>query len=100
VKYLTYGDCNGAWTNNPHPQAIQDRKPFSGIAAEGAANTTIIIALDPGIGLGSVILGFLSERITLINTYLSCTLFFAFALGYFLLKGNSFYENHRIKEQS
>jgi MFS family permease len=66
----------------------------------GAANATIITAFDLGIGLGSVMLGFLSERITLGNTYLSCTLILAFALVYFILKGNSFYENHRIKEPS
>jgi MFS family permease len=66
----------------------------------GAANATIITAFDLGIGLGSVWLGFLSERTTLGNTYLSCTLILAFAFVYFLWKGYSFYENHRIKEPS
>jgi MFS family permease len=64
----------------------------------GAANATVITAFDLGIGLGSILLGFLSERITLGYTYLSCTLILAVAFLYFLLKGYSFYENHLIKE--
>ncbi len=66
----------------------------------GAANATVITAFDLGIGSGSILLGFLSERITLGYTYLSCTLILAFAFFYFLLKGYSFYENHLIKEES
>lgn len=66
----------------------------------GAANATVITAFDLGIGLGSILLGFLSERITLGYTYLSCTLILAFAFVYFLWKGYSFYEIHQIKEES
>jgi len=64
----------------------------------GAANATIITAFDLGIGLGSVLLGFLSEQISLGSTYLSCTLILAFAFFYFRFKAYSFYEKHRIKE--
>jgi MFS family permease len=64
----------------------------------GAANATVITAFDLGIGLGSILLGFLSERITLGYTYLSCTLILAVALLYFIWRGYSYYENHLIKE--
>ncbi|MBI4767225.1 MAG: MFS transporter [Deltaproteobacteria bacterium] len=63
----------------------------------GAANATVITAFDLGIGLGSILLGFLSERITLGYTYLSCTLILAVAFLYFIWKGYSFYEKHLIK---
>jgi MFS family permease len=66
----------------------------------GAANATIITAFDLGIGMGSVILGFLGEKISLANTYLSCTLILAFTFAFFILKGYSFYEKHRIIDLS
>jgi MFS family permease len=66
----------------------------------GAANATIITAFDLGIGLGSVLLGLLGERISLGNTYLSCTLILAFTFVFFIIAGYSFYEKHRIKDPS
>lgn len=66
----------------------------------GAANATIITAFDLGIGLGSVILGFLGERTSLGNTYLSCTLFLVFTFVFFMVKGNAFYEKHRLTDLS
>lgn len=66
----------------------------------GAANATIITAIDLGIGIGSVLLGFLSEKIGLSLTYFLCAIILLSGLIYFLLYGLSFYQKNQIAENS
>jgi len=67
-----------------------------GITRRGAANATISTAFDLGIGMGSLLLGFLSEIIGLANMYLSCTILLLGGLAFYLLYVNRFYNFKRL----
>ncbi len=64
----------------------------------GSANATIITGFDLGIGLGAVLLGYLSDLIGLGNTYLVCGLIILLSLIYFLAKVNPYYHEQRSLE--
>jgi MFS family permease len=65
-----------------------------GVDRRGAANATITTAFDLGIGLGSLLLGFLADYIGFAGMYLSCTVLLAVGLGYYLSYVHGYYLNH------
>lgn len=67
-----------------------------GIDRRGAANATISTSFDLGIGMGSLLLGFLAEAIGLTNMYLSCTILLTGGLAFYLLYVNRFYNVKRL----
>jgi MFS family permease len=62
--------------------AINRVEPFR----RGAANGTIFTAFDLGIGSGSILLGFLAERVGLASMYLFCSLIVIIPTLIFYLK--------------
>jgi len=62
--------------------AINRVAPFR----RGAANGTIFSAFDLGIGLGSILLGFLSKKVGLSYMYLTCSFIILIPLVLFYLK--------------
>ena len=66
-----------------------------GIERRGAANATISTAFDLGIGMGSLLLGVLSEAIGLKNMYLSCSLILFSGFLFYILFVNRFYQQRR-----
>lgn len=61
----------------------------------GAANSTLFTALDLGIGLGMVFVGFVAEHTSLTLAFLLCTVFFLIAGGLYAYVQRH-YERHRI----
>jgi MFS family permease len=62
----------------------------------GAANSTLFTALDIGIGLGMVFIGYLAETIGYANAYLICSIIILLALILFFSWVMPHYKNNRI----
>ena len=62
----------------------------------GIANSSFMTATDLGIGLGSVILGIVADKVSLSSTFLVCSVIIVVSFVYFLTFLIQYYDRHKI----